>query len=214
VAYDQKDSEVFMSDQENNKVSGIGVDANLGTNYLAYTVPGTDDLAGVAVDQSSNCNGGPCLYTTNQSYIYEFNVNNGAAVTTISTYNGVGFSDPWGLAVNSAGTTLVVSDGNAIVQLEPGAGTAQVFSTYNNGTSSVALAPNFCAMDSTGNIYVANTSPAVVVKLSPSGETVEVFGTAGGAAFTLPNGVALDSSNNLYITDNAKNVNIFWKYTP
>jgi hypothetical protein len=211
VAYDQVDSQIFISNEENNTILAEGVDSNFGTTYRTYDVGVADDNGGgVAVDQSTKCNSGPCLYGTNGTNVYEFNVNNGGAVTTFSTYSGGTLNNPYGLAVNGAGTTLVVGDSSAIVQMEIGSNTAQVFSTYYNGTTNITLSPNFVALDSSGNIYVTNTSPAVVVELSPTGETLAVY----SHSFTYPNGVALDASNNLYVSDAVSGNNTLWKYAP
>jgi len=66
-------------------------------------------------------------------------------------------------------------------------------------------------VDSTGNIYVADTDVSTIRKITPGG-VVSTFagsfakfgslnGTGSAARFNLPTDVAVDSSNNLYVAD-------------
>jgi sugar lactone lactonase YvrE len=67
------------------------------------------------------------------------------------------------------------------------------------------------ALDSQGNLFVADTLNSTIRKISASGEVTTVagspgmIGTADGAGtaarFYGPRGVALDKSGNLYVTD-------------
>jgi ribosomal protein S11 len=69
------------------------------------------------------------------------------------------------------------------------------------------------AVDSAGNVYVADTFNDTVREISPAGAVTTLAGTAGQiggddgtgsvARFNNPSGVAVDSSGNLYVADRA-----------
>jgi DNA-binding beta-propeller fold protein YncE len=63
--------------------------------------------------------------------------------------------------------------------------------------------PRGVEVDRDGNVYVANTGGNVVVKASPEGEVVQVYGWTESAPSVLnqPTDVALDNDGNLYIVD-------------
>ncbi len=68
-------------------------------------------------------------------------------------------------------------------------------------------APNDVAVDSNGNIYVADQLNNRVVVLNSSGNTVLTFGTSGvsNGQFNKPEGLALDSQGNIYAADTFNN---------
>jgi DNA-binding beta-propeller fold protein YncE len=59
--------------------------------------------------------------------------------------------------------------------------------------------PYGVALDSSGNIYIADTFENVILKLSSTGELTS-FNTISPSLYR-PSGVALDSSGNIYVTD-------------
>lgn len=70
------------------------------------------------------------------------------------------------------------------------------------------------AIDSLGNLFVADTNNNLIRKISPTG-AITTFagnprggyadGSAGAASFTLPKGIAIDSHDNLYVADTWNN---------
>jgi hypothetical protein len=63
------------------------------------------------------------------------------------------------------------------------------------------------AVDSSGNIYVADIGASVVRKFSSTGTSIGTIGSSGSGdgQFTGPVGIAIDSGNNLYVADSGNN---------
>src|SRR6476619_4707502 len=84
-----------------------------------------------------------------------------------------------------------------------------------NGTGSQAIFgnPYASALDSAGNIYVADTTNFAVRKIKPAGVVTTLAGLAGtsgitngtgsDARFGYLNGIAVDRAGNVYVTDGA-----------
>jgi sugar lactone lactonase YvrE len=131
-------------------------------------------------------------------------------------------SSPTGVAVDASGNVYVSDTGNnrirlitpgGIISTYAGTGTG-VYNGDNVLASSTGLyAPRQIALDTAGNLYIADSENYRVRKVAASNQfitTVAGNGTSGtstsGAQATntslkLPYGVALDSSGNLYIVD-------------
>jgi sugar lactone lactonase YvrE len=129
------------------------------------------------------------------------------------------FSNPSGIAADSAGNVYVADTANhTIRQITPGgavgtlAGLAGV-SGSADGTGSAALfnQPQGVAVDSAGNVYVADTGNHTIRQIAPggvvstlaglAGVSGSVNGTGGSARFYQPEGVAVDSGGNVYVAD-------------
>jgi sugar lactone lactonase YvrE len=137
------------------------------------------------------------------------------------------FNGPHGVAVDSAGNLYVADTGNnTIRQVTPGgvvttlAGNAALVDQggtqiggYADGTGSAALfcGPEGVAVDSAGNVYVADTRNNTIRKVTPGGVVTTLAGLAGSpgsadgmgsaARFYNPSGVAVDGTGNVYVAD-------------
>jgi hypothetical protein len=128
---------------------------------------------------------------------------------------------PTDVAVDPSGGVLVVeNEGHRVRRVNPDgtittlAGTGQVASTGDGGQARAAsLAyPEHVAVDSSGNIFIADTGVNKVRKVATSGviTTVAGTGTAGfsgdggpatAAQLNWPSGLAVGGNGNLYIAD-------------
>ncbi|MCP1137267.1 SBBP repeat-containing protein [Paenibacillus polysaccharolyticus] len=128
--------------------------------------------------------------------------------------SGLGeFNNPTAVAVDSSGNVYVADSGNHRIQKltlstntwsewkKVGGGNGLGLGEFNN--------PRGVAVDSSGNVYVADSSNHRIQKLTLSTNTWSVWKkpSAGAVAgnglgeFNFPNGVAVDSSGNVYVGD-------------
>src|SRR5439155_1682689 len=91
------------------------------------------------------------------------------------------------------------------------AGAASIGSADGTGSAARFYDPSGVAIDSSGNVYVADTLNSTIRKITPAGEVTTPVGLAGitgsadgtgsAARFYDPLGVATDSSGNVYVAD-------------
>jgi len=130
------------------------------------------------------------------------------------------FRDPYGVAVDSAGTIYVSDLGNnTIRQITPAgvvttlAGSANSTAGTNDGTGSAASFDNPAglAVDLHANVYVADYLSHTIRKIAPGGIVTTLAGepgaggntngTGSAARFFNPLGVAVDPAGNVYVAD-------------
>lgn len=153
----------------------------------------------------------------------------GTAGTTDGPGSAAQFRNPFGVALNSAGTLAYVSDqnnqtirtvtvpGGVVTTLAGAAGGG-----YADGPNNTALfnTPRGIAVDAAGNVYVADSGNLLVRKITVGGFVTTLAGAlftpgfndglASGSRFSMltpmspfggPTGVAVDSAGNVYVTD-------------
>jgi hypothetical protein len=136
------------------------------------------------------------------------------------------FSNPEGLAVDTSGNVFVADTFNHVIRKLTHRGTNWVVTTvagqpgvsgYGDSvtpTSALFNAPRGVALDSSGNLFIADTGNNLIRELTQAGTVTTIAGdvamtTNGGymdgpglqAQFDFPSGVAVDSSDNLYVAD-------------
>src|SRR5439155_1433281 len=120
---------------------------------------------------------------------------------------------------DSAGNVYVADSGNRTIRKVTAEGVVTTlaglagFSGSMDGTRSAArfAGPTGVAVDSAGNVYVADAGNNTIRKVTPEGVVMTLAGLAGSpgsadgtgseARFTYPTGVAVESTGNVYVAD-------------
>jgi sugar lactone lactonase YvrE len=128
-------------------------------------------------------------------------------------------SNPFGVALDSAGNLYIADDGNnrirkvaraGVISTVAGAGT-RALGDAGPATGAQLALPGGVALDSASNLYIADFANDRIRKVTPAGVigTVAGGGTQGlgdggpatSAQLNRPSDVAVDSDGNLYIAD-------------
>jgi len=133
------------------------------------------------------------------------------------------FNYPWGIAADSSGNVYVADTGNNTVRkLTPAglvstlAGVAGVSGSVEGSAAAARFnSPLGIAIDSAGNLYVADTSNYTIRKVTSAGLVSTLAGktlapgsadgSGAAARFNSPEGIAADNIGNLYVADRTNN---------
>jgi sugar lactone lactonase YvrE len=223
---------VYVADRGNHtirKVSPEGAVTTLaGSAGQAGSADGTGSVArfnyplSVAVDSAGNV----YVADTDNDLIRRVTAN--GVVTTLAG----NFINPYGVAVDRA-TNVYVAEGFTIRKMTPagvlttlagspewgssdGTGSAARFGgKFEGGGGGGSIRPSGLAVDSVGNVYVADTGNNTIRKVTPDGVVTTLAGTASqtgsadgtgtqarfGFANLGPAGIAVDAADNVYVAD-------------
>lgn len=225
---------VYVADTGNHSIRTVTAGGSVSTLAGAVGVSGVADgvggealfayPAGLAVDANGT------VYVADHNNHTVRKITAAGAVTTLAGSAGISgsadgqgsaarFNGLTGVAVDGSGNVYVADAGNSTIRkITAGgtvttlAGTAGVAGSADGiGTAARFNAPQGLAVDSTGNVFVADTNNSMIRKISPGGLVTTVAGApgqvgtndgvAGGARFNGPYAVAVDTVGNLYVSD-------------
>ncbi len=235
VAVDRASGTVYVADTYSHTIRKITpggvVSTFAGSAGLSGSADGTGGAArfsypeGVAVDSFGT------VYVADTSNNTIRKITPGGVVSTFAGLAGVSgsadgtgtaarFSSPFGVAVDSAGSTIYVADTyNHSIRKITAAGVVTTLaglagssgSTDGTGTGARFSYPQGVAVDGAGIVYVADTSNSTIRKVTAAGvvttlagsvgECANIDGSGSAAAFCYPFGVAADSAGSVYVAD-------------
>jgi sugar lactone lactonase YvrE len=220
---------VYVADQDNNRIRKIDVGGNVST--LAGS--GTEGYAnsqgtaarfasprGVAVDGSGN------VYVADTRNNRIRKIDSGGNVTTLAGSGtegnadgqgtGASFYYPSGVAVDGSGNVYVTTS-NRIRKIDVGGNVTTLAGSATGGgfadgqgTAARFGYLNGVAVDGNGNVYVADTSNYKIRKIDVGGNVTTLAGSGiqsyvdghgPSARFYNPYGVAVDGNGNVYVAD-------------
>lgn len=225
---------VYVADSKNNLIRAItsaGVVTSFAGSGAIGAINGTSEVASfnnpsaVAVSNAGN------VYVADSKNNLIRMITPAGVVTSLAgnglagLANGAGtaasFNNPLGIAVDGSGNVYVADTGSNLIRLITPAGTVTTLagsgaagSANGVGTTASFNNPTGIAVDSAGNVYVADkgnnlirmiTSIGVVSTLAGNAGAGFVNGTGLAASFNNPTGVAVTSLGNVYVADSLNN---------
>jgi hypothetical protein len=227
---------LYLADTDNNTIRKIvastgAVSTLAGLTGSSGAADGTGSAArfnnpsGVAADSAGNVYVADTVNNTLRMVTPQGSVTTlagspGVAGSTDGIGTAARFQGPQGLALDASGNLYVADTNNHTIRkvvlstasVTTVAGTAgNPGSADGSGSSAQFDFPSGVAVDSVGNVYVADTENNTIREILPSGVVATSAGLAGysgcadgrgvAARFDSPSAVAVDSSGNVYVTD-------------
>jgi sugar lactone lactonase YvrE len=214
---------LYIADYSNNSIREVTPAGVVSTPYgsSAGQAGETNGAGGSARFNTPNA-----VAIDNAGHLYVADTGNniirkiaGGVVTTLAGANNQ-FNDPAGIAVDASGNVYVADTGNDTIRKITPSGSVSVFAGQTGnagyadgaGTSQALFnGPAAVAVDTSGNVYVADAGNSIVREITPGGVVSTIAGQPGvggyldgpgaSALFDSPAGLALDSEDNIYVAD-------------
>jgi len=217
---------VYVADYVNHlirKITAAGVVSTLAGSIWGFrdglgTSAQFNRPIGVAVDAAGN------VYVANSDNHLIRKITAAGVVSTLAGStrgfrDGLGrsaqFNFPYGVAVDAVGNVYVADMFNHLIrkitpdgEVSTLAGSTQGFKD-GSGTSAQFNRPSGVALDTEGNVYVADMFNHLIRMITPDGVVSTLAGSTEGfrdglgtsSQFRLPYGVAVDAEGNVYVAD-------------
>jgi len=235
---------VYIADNGNNVVRKVSAQTGIITTIAGNGIAGFSGDGGpatsaelffpyaVAVDRSGN------VYITDpdQNIVRKVSAKTGIISTIAGTVYVAGYSGdggpatkaelnfPTGVAVDASGNVYIADANNNVIR-KVSAATGKISTIAGNGaagysgdgklaTAAELNGPGELTVDSSGNLYIADSGNSVVREVSAAtGKISTIAGTPGAFGYSgdggpataaelwTPDGVAVDQSGNVYISD-------------
>ncbi len=228
---------VYIADSSNNRireVSGGIINTVAGNGSFGYSGDG-----GLATSAQLEYPQAVAVDSLGALYIADRDNNrirkvSGGAISTVAGSGAYGYSgdgasataaamkNPQGVAVDNSGFIYIADTGNNVVRKVSGgnittvAGSTQGFSGDGASATSAQLnTPNSVGVDSSGNLYIADTNNQRIRKVA-GGNITTIAGTGAigyngdningiSASLSSPIGVAIDGSGDVFVADSNNN---------
>ena len=205
VAVDSAGS-VYVADAQNRTLRKVTPTDMVTTLARGFYLP-----SGVAVDSSGNAyvaDGNHTIRKVTPAGVVTTLAGAGQPGSADGTGSAAQFNSPRGVAVDTNGTVYVADTWNDTIRKVTPAGVVTTLAGSSgqqgsaDGTGSAArfYGPSGVALDSAGNLYVADTYNNKLRKVTPAGVV-----TTLAAGFYFPNGVAVDGLGSIYVADTFNN---------
>jgi uncharacterized protein (TIGR03437 family) len=211
-------------------VAGTGADGYSGDGATALKAR-IGSVSGLALDAAGN------LYFGDVTYNVVRKVTPGGAITTVAGTGIAGYSGdggaaskaqlnrPYDVAVDTTGKLYIADYNNncvrmvsksGIVTTLAGTGAAGYSGDGGAAASAMLFNPSAVAVDTAGNLYIADTGNSAIRVVSSSGVITTVAGNgmsaytgdgglATAAALDFPSAVAVDAAGNIAVADQGNN---------
>jgi sugar lactone lactonase YvrE len=229
---------LYIADRTNNRIRKIDTNGAI-TTVAGNGTSGFSGDGGIATSASLNAPNGLATDNVGNLYIADTNnnrirkVDTSGIITTIAGNGTIGFGGDGGMAVaanlsapnevaiDGVGNLYIADtnnnrirkiDGGGVITTVAGSGTTGFGGDGGLAVNASLNTPSGIAIDSGGNLYIADTNNSRIREVNGTGiiSTIAGNGTSGfngdggpaiAASLSIPVEIALDSAGNLYITD-------------